>query len=140
MVGRQKAPTSTEKQRMALIKEEAWCICCVLNHTPNRPYTTIHHPVEGNKRVGTTMGLCGWHHQGHIDEGWTRHDMQHRFGASLAHGSKPFVATWAPEAVLVQLQDYLIELWTERPWESYNLPRYVQYEIRKRCNELRGLR
>ena len=122
---------------MSLIKEQAWCICCILNQTPNRPATTIHHPSEGGMRTGKTMGLCPWHHQAVLDHGFSKHDMQVRFGASLAHGSREFHEVWASEPMLVRLQDYLIELWLDSgPWETYNLPRYVQYELRRRLDEM----
>ena len=70
-----------------------------------------------------------------------RQDMQKMFGASLAHGSREFVRVWGSEDVLVQLQNQLIDIWVETGgWDQYNLPRDVQYEIRKQWQTLQGLR
>ena len=142
MVGRSKPATVSEKKRMSLIKEQAWCIPCILNWTPNRPETTIQHVVEGGKRLGhdQSYGCCGWHHLGIQPETMTRHEAQHFFGPSLAHGKRPFEVIWGSERNLVILQDLLLENWTRSPWQQYNLPRHVSYDIRKRCDELRGLR
>jgi len=142
MVGKSKPASASEKERMSLIKEQAWCIPCILNWTPNRPVTTIQHVVEGMKRLGQdkSYGSCPWHHLGLEPPTMTRHEAMHFFGPSLAHGKKTFQSCWGPERNLVKLQDLLIEKWTAMPWEQYNLPRHVSYDIRKRCDELRGLR
>jgi hypothetical protein len=140
MVGKQKPATKAEKARMSLIKEQAWCIPCILNNTPNRSATTIQHVVSGNKRTGQTYGCCGWHHLGQQADGWARFDMMHLLGPALPFGSKEYQEVWAEEGILVQLQDKLIEMWENSPWEQYNLPRHVGYEIRKLCGELKGMR
>jgi len=141
MVGKSKPANKAGKWRMSLIKEQAWCVPCILNFTPNRSATEVHHPVSGNKRTGKTMGLCGWHHRGINEGAMFRQDMQKMFGASLAHGSREFVRVWGSEDVLVQLQNQLIDIWVETGgWDQYNLPRDVQYEIRKQWQTLQGLR
>ena len=142
MVGKSKPASAAEKKRMSLIKREAWCIPCILNFTPDRPATTIQHVVDGY-RLGHShsYGCCGWHHQAILENEWTVQDMLRHFGPSLAHGSKDFARAWAKEADLVKLLDYLIGLYDEfGPWMSHNMPRQIGQEVRRRCDELKGLR
>ena len=117
MVGKTEPATKSEKQRMSLIKTQAWCIPCILNKTGNRSSTTIQHVVEGNKRKGHrhTYGCCGWHHLGQIQTNWTRFNMMRLLGPSLAFGSKEYHEVWGSEAILVQLQDYLIDMFEREP-------------------------
>lgn len=143
MVGRSTPASKPEKERMSLIKREAWCIPCILNRTPNRNSTTIQHVVEGY-RLGHehSYGSCAWHHLGITDiPGWDRQDHLKYFGPSLAHGSREFKTVWAPERDLVKLQDYLIDLYLESGgWEAYNLPAHIGRGVRVRWQELLGLR
>jgi len=127
---------------MSLIKREAWCIPCILNRTPNRAHTEVHHTLSGGKRTGDSYGNCLWHHRGLPDrDDLTRHDMMVLLGPPLAFGSKAYVLAWAREPHLVKLQDYLIELYLESGgWEQYNLPVHIGRAVRVRCQELRGQR
>lgn len=145
MVGKSKPASAAEKKRMGLIKREAWCIPCVLNNTPNRPETTIQHVVDGY-RLGHqhSYGCCGWHHLGiqHDQEhSWSRQDMLYHFGPSLYHGKKEYENVWGEESILVELQDYLIELYLDSDgWSQYHLPLHIKRLVRVRWQELRGLR
>ena len=142
MVGKSKPANQSEKARMSLIKEQAWCIPCILNRTPDRPATTIQHVVSGNKRLGHryTYGCCGWHHLGD-DGGLGRFESMKMFGPSLALGSREYHEVWGSEKILVLLQDYLIELYLESgPWEQYHLPHHIGREVRVRWQEMKGLR
>lgn len=140
MVGKSKPASKTEKARMQLIKEQAWCIPCILNGTPNRPATTIQHVVDGQKRTGDSYGCCGWHHLGVQEGELPRQVMLHDLGPSLALTKRFYREIWGKEDILVELQDFLIEMWKKQPWDQYNLPRYVGNELRKRWQQLRGLR
>ena len=140
MVGKTKPATVAEKKRMSLIKEQAWCIPCILNGTPNRSSTTIHHPVSGNKRTGQSMGLCSWHHLGQNPGNLTRFEAQKMLGPSLALSKKAYLFTWGEEDVLVKLQDFIISNFEKNPWNQYNMPRDVQYDIKRRWQELLKIR
>ena len=142
MVGPQPKPTKAEQARFDLIKEQAWCIPCILNRTPNRPRTTIQHVVEGNKRLGHAMsyGCCGWHHLGQLEGRAGRFEMMKILGPSLVHGSKEYREVWGPERILIQLQDFLIDLFEKRYWDQYNMPRMINNEVIREWERLRGLR
>lgn len=138
MVGRTKPATKSEKDRMQLIKEQAWCIPCILNRTANRSATTVQHVVDGYRKGHRhTYGCCHYHHLGQLPGGLDKFDAYRIFGPSLAHGSKEYHRVWAPEDVLVRLQDELIELFEKNNWQQYNMPQHVVYEIRKRWQEMR---
>lgn len=139
MVGRSKPASKLESDRMALIKEQAWCMPCILIGKPNRPYTTIQHVVEGNKRLGHryTYGCCPYHHLGHVPDGIERQEMLQEFGVSLAWSRKEYRAQFGKEKDLVSLQDELIWSFEKSPWKQYHMPRHVQHEIRRKWHRLR---
>lgn len=141
MVAGTKRPTKPEAERMQLIKEQAWCIPCILNRTPNRPHTTVQHISRGYKRSGQrqSYGCCHWHHLGTVAMHKTKFDMQKIFGASIANGRHEYEATWGREEDLVVLQDFIIELFEKMPWQQYHLPAYVQAEVTRLWHTLRGM-
>jgi hypothetical protein len=140
MVGKSKPVSREDKWKMKLIKEQAWCIPCILNETPNRPHTEIHHTISGGRRTGDFYGNCIWHHRGIQQNGLSRQEMKALLGSSLALGSKEYAREWSQEPDLVRLQDYLLELWVEMGgWEQYNLPAEIGRKVRKRWQRLKKL-
>ena len=132
---------SAEKERMSLIKEQAWCIPCILNGTPNRSATTIQHVVDGYRKGHRyTYGCCGWHHLGQNPGNLTRFETQKLLGPSLALTKKAYLSTWGAEDVLVELQDGLVRNFEKNPWNQYNMPRDVQFDVKMRWQELLNLR
>ncbi len=132
MVGESEAATPAEKKRMGLIKVLG-CVACVLKNWPDCQ-CEVHHVVEGQVRLGHihTMGLCLWHHRGHIADGYEQYDKQQMsgmLGPSLAHGSRYFAEVFGSQATLVRVQDYIIQRFTDEPWLEFSMPRGVVLDI-----------
>ena len=131
MVGKSKAATPSQKRRMEMIRGLG-CIACVLKNWPD-VQCEVHHVIDGY-RVGhdATMGLCLWHHRGHMSdgyEGYTRQQMIGMIGSSLAHGSQNFAEEFGSQDELLKVQDYIIERFQADPWLEFSMPRGVVLDI-----------
>lgn len=104
-------PTKAEQARFDAMKEAGVCIACHIGgHQRWAQYVEIHHLLSGNRRRGHmhTVALCLWHHQGYPDWGCTAEEMRQAIGPSLAHGSKPFRATFGTDDELLAIQNQLL--------------------------------
>ena len=139
MVGRTTPPTAEEKRRMELIGEQIFgCIPCLLEDLPFRA-ATVQHVVEGGKRLGhqATYGLCPWHHFAtKPDPGMSKTTILKVFGPSLANGSKPYRERYGSEAMLVEVQDFMIDLWLQHPWFPADLPQAARDHTRAYWRQL----
>jgi len=131
VVGKSKPANISDKKRMALIKVLG-CVPCVLKNWPDAQ-CEVHHVVEGRVRLGhsQTMGLCLWHHrgEGNADAGYTRQQLSGMLGPSLAHGPRYFAEVFGSQATLVQVQDYIIQRFTDQAWLEFSMPRGVILDI-----------
>ena len=108
------------------------CLPCLLRGLAGIHATVEHITEHGRRAVDQhehTIGLCGWHHFGHAGH---PERMAAEWGASLAQGRKAFEADFGDEElVLLQVQNFAIELYVAKPWEAYNMPRKVARQIRE---------
>lgn len=113
---------------MGLIKVLG-CVPCVLVNWPDAQ-CDVHHVVEGQVRLGHrhTFGACLWHHRGDPGE-HTRQQIMGMLGSSMAHGLRHFSTEFGSQATLVQVQDYIIQRFTEQPWLEFSMPRGVILDI-----------
>ena len=114
------------------------CVACVLKNWPDAP-AEVHHVVEGRVRLGhsNTMGLCLYHHRGEPHPGYSRQQMSGMLGPSLAHGSYDFEDNFGSQATLVQVQDYIIQRFTDEPWLEFSMPRGIVLDIYYFWSDLR---
>lgn len=130
MVGKARAPTTEEKNRMSWIGQQyGGCLPCLLENRPGVA-CTVQHVVKGRKRLGheSTYGLCVWHHFGQPPE---------RPSPSLANGTKPFMRKFGSEELLVDLQTFLIDAWDIHFWVPYQIPAEVVRQLRELWYKLR---
>jgi hypothetical protein len=89
----QPRPTKEEAQRNTIIKANG----CMLNWLKfgEKKYAEIHHITIPGKRLGHwyTIPLSPWYHRGTCDPGKTKAEMRAKYGASLADGTRAFVAS-----------------------------------------------
>lgn len=131
MVGKSKPATASESARMDLIGSQAFgCVPCRLDDPFMHVLATVQHVTEGY-RVGhdATYGACVWHHFG---------DPPQRKGPSLANGMRPYQYYYGSEALLVQLQDWLLDQYTADPWLEYAMPFKVARQLHARWVTLRS--
>ena len=131
MVGKTKAPTPEEQNRMSWISQQyGCCIPCLLSNRPQRA-ATVQHVVEGRKRLGheSTYGSCVWCHLGQPPE---------LPSPSLQHGKKIFQAHFGSETMLCDLQTFLIDAWRIHFWVPYQMPPEVISELRSLWVKLRA--
>ena len=71
-----------------------------------------HHLLSGGRRIGhdATIALCPWHHRGiRPADCATDADAFHKYGPSLANGSKPFRETYGTDDELLAEQNRILE-------------------------------
>lgn len=89
----QPRPTAAEKERI----DRMMALGCVLTWLKygERRSAECHHITVGRKRLGHwySIPLTPWYHRGEVFPGATRGGMRAMYGASLADGSKAFVAS-----------------------------------------------
>jgi len=143
MVGKTAPIRPNDRERMETIRFHCGCLACLLMGHLDR-HTTIEHVTQTGRRVGgkeqhqNTIGLCGWHHFGHVDPGVLTDTMRPAFGPSLMDGRHVFEEHFGDEVdVLIPAQNYILELFAENPWPEYNLPRDVARKTRTRWIELK---
>lgn len=85
--------TKEEAQRNKIIKANG-CMLTWLKFGQKK-YAEVHHIVRPGKRLGHwyTIPLSPWYHRGTCDPGKTKDEMRAKYGASLADGTKAFVAS-----------------------------------------------
>lgn len=111
----QPRPTKEEAQRNKIIKTNG-CMLTWLKFGEKK-YAEIHHITMPGKRLGHwyTIPLSPWYHRGTCDPGQTKDEMRAKYGASLADGTRAFVAShhytelelWQKLQVVMSLDDAL---------------------------------
>ena len=133
-----------DADRMDTIAQFCGCLPCLLMGYTN-VRTTIEHVTEHGRRVDGdeqhqwTIGLCPWHHFGHIEEGYyNAQKLSGTLGAPLSWGRKVFEEEFGDELkVLVPIQNFLLAQFAEDPWPEYNLPRHVANKTRRHWIEVK---
>jgi hypothetical protein len=89
----QPRPSKEEAQRNKIIKANG-CMLTWLKFGKKK-YAEIHHITMPGKRLGHayTIPLSPWYHRGTCDPGKTKDEMRAKYGASLADGTRVFVAS-----------------------------------------------
>ena len=132
MVGKTKAPTKAERDRMTVLKENVPCIPCLIAARKVR-LPSIQHTVSGMRRDGhlSTYSSCEWHHFGHPLESWPslpggaggeKQATMGLLGPSITQGRRTFEEYFGPEELLVRLATELVEEYESAPWFDYNVP------------------
>jgi hypothetical protein len=137
MVGKTPRARKSEQQRMETIVLHCGCLPCLLMGFLD-VHTSIEHVTERGRRIGKgaeqhewTIGLCTWHHFGHTPNHQTRQQISGDRGPSLIWGRIPFEDHFGDEAqVLVPTQNFMLELFDERPWPEYAVRRDVARKTR----------
>lgn len=109
-------PTKAEADYIEIVKEGPCIACTVLVERGLLPAwkaqgpSDFHHLKSGNIRRGHMHGvaLCGWHHRGLLDWGYTHADMREEYGPSLMDGSRLFHDTFGSDDELLARQRELI--------------------------------
>ena len=125
----QPRPTKEEAQRNKIIKANG-CMLTWLKFGEKK-YAEIHHIVMPGKRLGHwyTIPLSPWYHRGTCDPGKTKVEMRAKYGASLADGTRAFVASHHyTELELWQKLQVTLGLDDELP-KSKRVPRRVHVEV-----------
>lgn len=142
MVGKTVRARKQDQERMTVIAQHCGCLPCLLMGYLD-VHTSIEHVTNRGRRVGGeeqhqwTIGLCVWHHFGWTRTRKTRHQTEVERGPSLIWGRITFEGHFGDEVhVLVPTQNFMLELFDERPWPEYAVPRSVAREVRERWIEL----
>lgn len=117
--------TKEEAQRNKIIKANG-CMLTWLKFGQKK-YAEIHHIVMPGKRLGHwyTIPLSPWYHRGACDPEKTKTEMRAKYGASLADGTRAFVASHHyTELELWQKLQVTLGLDDELP-KSKRIPRRV---------------
>jgi hypothetical protein len=109
------SPTKAQSRRIDTIKR-AGCMACRINDRRLWPRcdgegSDAHHLLSGGRRRGHayTIALCPWHHRGNRPEDCrTDADALHRYGPSLAKGTRMFRETYGTDDELLTAQNELI--------------------------------
>lgn len=137
MVGNTPRARKSERDRMDTIVHYCGCLPCLLVGYLDI-HTSIEHVTDHGRRVGRgaeqhrwTIGLCAFHHFGHTNSHKTRQQISGERGPSLVWGRKTFEAYFGDEVtVLVPVQDFMLELFADNPWQEYSVTRQVAQEVR----------
>jgi len=138
MVGNTPRARKNERDRMETIAKYCGCLPCLLTGHLD-VHATIEHATERGRRVGKdheqhrfTIGLCIWHHFGHLPNHITRQEMSGECGPSLIWGRMMFEEHFGDEVhVLIPTQDFMLELFEERPWPEFEIPRRIARQTRE---------
>ncbi len=91
------------------------CIPCEIEDV-EQPFPTEadhcnEHGLAGKKRRGDDFQIasCGWHHRGLLLPGWTRDEMTHTHGPSMAHDQKQFRLAYGDDNTLVAVTNHKID-------------------------------
>lgn len=143
MVGKTPRVRKNDRQRFETIKLHCGCLPCLLTGHLDR-HTSIEHVTDRGQRIGkdssqheATIGLCEWHHFATHVSGTHTQQMMGNFGPSLAQGRHNFEEFFGDERhVLIPTQNYMLELFEDRPWPEYSVPRDVARKVRIEWIEL----
>ena len=132
MVGKTLPRNKEEQERIDFVKKFMGCLPCLLVNLPNS-HANYNHIVSGRKRLGHMFGfgMCGWHDVFHVN--WRSRSTQAmigQLGPSLGHGKKPFEEVFGDELLLARTVGFAQELFKERPWQEFAMPRDVGADIR----------
>jgi hypothetical protein len=136
MVGQTPRARKNDRQRMDTIAKHCGCLPCLLmGHLDI--HTTIEHVTDCGRRVGGdeqhqwTIGLCVWHHFGHVHNHWSRQQMSGEFGPPLTWGRSIFEEHFGDElTILVPVQNFMLAEFDRQPWPEYALHREVARTVR----------
>lgn len=112
-------PSPEQLKRWERIGERG-CLACWMNVARWILPAHIHHQTVGGRhgalRLGHdfTIGLCGWHHMGRTDYGFSREEMELEWGPSFALTPQDFRREFGVDAELLAAQNERIE-WTKPP-------------------------
>jgi hypothetical protein len=137
MVGSTPRATKNQRQRMETIVQHCGCLPCLLMGYLD-VHTSIEHVTERGRRIGKgpeqhewTIGLCVWHHFGYTTNNQNRQQISGERGPSLIWGRILFEEYFGDEVhVLVPTQNFMLELFDERPWPEYAVRRDVARKTR----------
>ncbi|PXV60678.1 Recombination enhancement, RecA-dependent nuclease [Dyella jiangningensis] len=108
-------PTAEQERRFEHIKAIG-CIACLMDGIRIVLPTEVHHlnqgGFHGGKRRGHdfTIGLCGWHHQGHPPFAGTIQQAEKFFGPSYKLQKMAFRGKYGSDDALLTLQNQLIAI------------------------------
>ena len=130
MVGKTKAANKTERDRMERIKLYTGCLPSLILGRPNG-HCEVHHVLSGGPqdRHTHTYGVSQWHHRG-VCEGSTA-GMYNALGPSMARDPKDYRLAFGPERILLETQEFALEMYEDMPWGVMEMPPEVAREIRE---------
>lgn len=138
MVGKTQPANRADRNRFDIIKRHTGCLACLIEGFENGQ-AEVHHLTSGFRREGhqATIGLCCWHHRGIPPTmEMTRTTARYEFGPAFSDGRRPFAARYGEDSLLLELQDFAIQLYCLSPWVEQAMPREVGQEIRKKWRGL----
>jgi len=117
--------------RMHTIKYYCGCLPSLLMHQPN-VHCDVHHVLSGGRRIGdhATVGMSPWHHRGMPWDGKTEGQMEDFLGPSMAKSPGKFKEKFGTQQELLEIQDYVLELWERKRWFEFQLPTYIAHDVR----------
>ena len=106
--GSGKPRTKAQQSRFDAIKEGP-CLACKKLHLQSF-YPEIHHLLSGGIRRGHdySIGLCSYHHRGHIDARSNTTFIRNTYGPNLFDEAKKFHAEFGSDDELLEMQNQLI--------------------------------
>ena len=122
---------------MDIIVHYCGCLPCLLVGYLD-VHATVEHCTNRGRRIGKgaeqhewTIGLCVWHHFGHQRNHWNRQKMSGEFGPPLTWGRNNFEEHFGDEVnVLVPVQDFMLTLFADNPWQAFEVPRRIASDVR----------
>lgn len=88
------------------------CIPCLQECVEQPFHTEAHHMtlggLHGKPRLGDDFQIpcCGWHHRGVCLPGFSRDQMTHKYGPSLAHDKLQFIACYGTQEHLHEITQH----------------------------------
>ena len=122
MVGKTKQATVEQQHRMETIKEFCGCLPCLLEGFHDS-HCEVHHVLDCGRRIGhdATYGNCPWHHQGHAWQDKRPGEMKEMIGPSMAMHRADYKTRYGSEQRLLSTQNYMLRLFGQHPWHSFNV-------------------
>lgn len=141
MVGKTRPIRAKDAKRMDKIAKHCGCLPCLLMgyldvHTTIEHVTEAGRRIEGEEQHQWTIGLCTWHHFGHL-AGYSRQQMSGFRGPPLTWGRRIFEEHFGDEVkVLVPTQNFMLAAFDRQPWHEYAVPRNVARDVRNHWIDL----
>lgn len=125
--------TPAESRHIQETKLFIGCLPCLLRGYVNS-HADYHHVAEGRKRVGHLVGfgMCLWHHRGHklrAQDSLAAHKAM--IGPSFALDKAEFVDEFGSERMLVEVNNFALQLWKMYGWLEHDLPIQAAVDIKK---------